>query len=115
MQMDKNQKNMLKQTFKNYRNMTASTKRTLASMGIQAEKRKKHWILKYGNKIFICPTTASDHRAGMNLALEICRELSEDRESIDKTEKCIIDSGKLSQIAIKNQLYVVRIGIRDMR
>ena len=68
-QMDKNQRNIIKQTF-----------RTLASVGIQAEKRKKHWVLKCGNKIFICPSSASDHRSGMNLALEICRALSEVQE-----------------------------------
>ena len=71
-QMDKNQRNIIKQTFKNYRNMTSDVRRTLASVGIQAEKRKKHWVLKYGNKIFICPSSAS--------ALEICRALSEVQE-----------------------------------
>ena len=79
-QMDKTQRNAIKQTFKNYRNMTSDVRRTLASIGIQAEKRKKHWILRYGNKIFICPSSASDHRSGMNLALEICRALSEVQE-----------------------------------
>lgn len=79
-QTNKNKKNTIKQIFKNYRNMTADVRRELASIGIQAEKRKKHWILKYGNKIFICPTTASDHRSGMNLALEICRTLSEEQK-----------------------------------
>lgn len=78
--IDKNQKNTIKQIFKNYRNMTADVRRELASMGIHAEKRKKHWILRYGNKIFVCPTTASDHRSGMNLALEICRAFPEEQE-----------------------------------
>ena len=41
-QMDKTQRNAIKQTFKNYRNMTSDVRRTLASIGIQAEKRKKH-------------------------------------------------------------------------
>ena len=82
-QMDK--RNAIKQTFKNYRNMTSDVRRTLASIGIQAEKRKKHWILRYGNKIFICPSSASDHRSGMNLALEICRTLSEVQEKETKT------------------------------
>ena len=84
-QMDKTQRNAIKQTFKNYRNMTSDVRRTLASIGIQAEKRKKHWILRYGNKIFICPSSASDHRSGMNLALEICRTLSEVQEKETKT------------------------------
>ena len=44
--MDKTQRNAIKQTFKNYRNMTSDVRRTLASIGIQAEKRKKHWILR---------------------------------------------------------------------
>ena len=65
--------------------MTSDVRRTLASIGIQAEKRKKHWILRYGNKIFICPSSASDHRSGMNLALEICRTLSEVQEKETKT------------------------------
>ena len=43
-QMDKKQRNVIKQTFKNYRNMTSDVKRTLASVGIQAEKRKKPQI-----------------------------------------------------------------------
>ena len=80
-QIDKNQRNVIKQTFKNYRNMTSDVRRTLASVGIQAEKRKKHWVLTYGNKIFICSSSASDHRSGMNLALEICCVLSEDQEN----------------------------------
>ena len=70
-QMDKTQRNAIKQTFKNYRNMTSDVRRTLASIGIQAEKRKKHWILRYGNKIFICPSSASDHRSGMIIRLVI--------------------------------------------
>ena len=84
-QMDKKQRNVIKQTFKNYRNMTSDVRRTLSSVGIQAEKRKKHWVLKYENKIFICPSSASDQRSGMNLALEICRVLSEEQEKEMKT------------------------------
>lgn len=68
-------KKTLKQIFKNYRRMTAGIKRTLAELGISAEKGRKHWILKYNDRIFVCPTTSSDCRGGMNLALEISRAL----------------------------------------
>lgn len=66
-------KKTLKQIFKNYRRMTAGIKRTLAELGISAEKGRKHWILKYNNRIFVCPSTASDYRGGTNLALEISK------------------------------------------
>ena len=72
--------------------MTSDVRRTLASISIHAEKRKKHWILRYGNKIVICPSSASDHRSGMNLALEICRTLSEVQEKETKTIY-LVDAG----------------------
>ena len=65
----------IKYLFKGYRTMTGSLQTQLSKLGIVTEKRKKHWILKCNGYIFSCPSSSSDHRAGLNLAQEIIRIL----------------------------------------
>ena len=56
--------------------MTRSIEKDLASIGIQVKRTKKHVKLHYkGKLLYTAPSSASDRRAGANLASVICREL----------------------------------------
>ena len=65
----------IKKTFKGYRKMTKSIERTLEELGFTVVHTKSHIKLLYQDKLFLCPTTASDIRSGMNLATIICRTI----------------------------------------
>lgn len=66
-------KETLKLLFKNYRRMDRRLCSQLKKMGIEVEKGKKHWILHVNGNCFTCSSTASDHRAGINLAQSMAR------------------------------------------
>lgn len=68
-------KKYIKQLLKGYRRMTKDLEKSLESIGFQVERTKNHVKLFYNGKLFSCPSSASDSRAGMNLATVICREL----------------------------------------
>ena len=68
-------KKYIKQLFRGYRKMTKDMEMILTSIGIRVEYSKKHIKLFYNGKVFLCPSSASDFRSGMNLASIICREI----------------------------------------
>lgn len=66
--------NTLKEMFRDYRRMNPQMKRALEARGFVIIKRK-HWILKYGNVCLTLPSSASDHRSGMNFYCILKRSL----------------------------------------
>lgn len=64
----------LKVMFRDYRRMNPQLKRALEARGFTVVKRK-HWILQYSNQCFILPSSASDHRSGMNFYCILRRSL----------------------------------------
>lgn len=65
----------IKKIFRGYRKMTKNIERTLEELGFTVVHTKSHIKLFYQDKLFLCPTTASDVRSGMNLASIICRTI----------------------------------------
>lgn len=65
----------VKKLFRGYKKMTRELERSLNEIGIQVEYTKKHIKLYYNGKLFTCATSASDHRAGLNLASVICHAI----------------------------------------
>lgn len=68
-------KKHIKKLFKGYKKMNRDIEVKLEALGFEIEYTKKHIKLCYDGKIFICPSTASDFRSGMNLATIICRTI----------------------------------------
>ena len=68
-------KKSIKKLFKGYKKMNRDFEQRLEDFGFKIEYTKKHIKLFYENKLFICPSTASDFRSGMNLATIICQEI----------------------------------------
>ena len=67
---------ILKELFRDYRKMTPRIQRVLESQGFTVIKRK-HWILNYKNHLFTLPSSASDHRSGMNFYCILKRTLNQ--------------------------------------
>lgn len=70
-----NNKQLIKQLFKNYKKMDRGFIRKLESVGFHVERTSKHVKLYYNDKLFICPASASDYRGGRNLASIICNAI----------------------------------------
>ncbi len=68
-------KQTIKRLFKNYKKMDQGFIRQLKSVGFHVERTSKHVKLYYKDKLFICPSSASDHRGGRNLATVICNAI----------------------------------------
>lgn len=66
--------NALKEMFRDYRRMSPQIRRALEARGFIITKRK-HWILQYENQTFTLPSSASDHRSGMNFFCILRRSL----------------------------------------
>lgn len=66
--------NALKEMFRDYRRMSPQMRRALEARGFTITKRK-HWILQYENQSFTLPSSASDHRSGMNFYCVLRRSL----------------------------------------
>lgn len=68
----------LKSLLKGYKTMSASMKRTLQDMGFVITEEGKHYKLKYygdGRYMTTLAKTPSDNRSGINIALEIIKDM----------------------------------------
>lgn len=68
-------KKHIKQLFRGYKKMNRDLELKLEALGFKVEHTKKHIKLFYDDQLFICPSSASDFRSGMNLATIICRAI----------------------------------------
>lgn len=71
----------LKIMFRDYRRMNPQLKRALETRGFTIVKRK-HWILQYNNMCFTLPSSASDHRSGMNFYCILRRSLHQQEKTL---------------------------------
>lgn len=70
------QKRAIKRIFRGYRGMTNSIEKELNDVGVEVQRTKKHVKMYCDGKMYITATSASDHRAGANIASVICRDIS---------------------------------------
>ncbi len=80
-------KKAIKAALKGCRKMSHSTEAQLEALGIHVENSKKHVKLYCNGKFYTMPSTASDWRAGANLASVICRELEKESLQGEREKK----------------------------
>ena len=77
----KEKKRYLKNLFRGYRGMTRELEQSLLELGVRVERTRKHIKLYYNDKLFTCPSSPSDARAGLNFATNLCRAIKEQESS----------------------------------
>ena len=71
--LNSEEKQRIKQLFRNYKKMNRRLTRELESMGFQVKRESRHVKLYYNNLVFVCPSSGSDHRGGRNFSAIICK------------------------------------------
>ena len=73
----KEKKRYIRSLFRGYRAMTQELEQSLSELGVRVEHTRKHIKLYYNGRLFTCPSSPSDARAGLNFAANLCRAIKE--------------------------------------
>lgn len=73
--MSKEEKNILKNTLRNYTGMNRRIKKNLETIGITVIRNKSHYHLLYQGKLYVLSKSPSDYRSGLNLVSIMCRDM----------------------------------------
>ena len=75
--MSNEEKRELKNALIGYRHINAATQKRLRALGFSIEIGKKHTKIRYGKRLYVMPASPSDHRSGLNAAMNLIRMVEE--------------------------------------